>query len=79
VPPSLVGTRAAPEHRIGHNMGDKDRDPKDLESRRKNVEPDPGTGRRSLAHWQNLARVRRSLAADNGAQEQYRLDPVTYM
>lgn len=60
-------------------MSDKDRDPMDLESPRKNVEPDPGKGRRSLAQWQNLARVRQSLAADKGAQEQYRLNPVSYM
>lgn len=51
----------------------------DIDSHRKGVEPEPGKGSRSLAHWQNLARVRQSLAANRDAQDQYRLNPVGYM
>ena len=61
-------------------MGDKEReDDHDLEAPRKRLEPEPGKGSRSLAHWQNLAKVRQSLSANRDAQDQYRLNPVGYM
>jgi len=60
-------------------MSDRpDRKDAGAERARDKVEPEAGRGARSLANWQNLARVRQSLSSKE-AQEQYRLDPAGYM
>ncbi|MCC6994153.1 MAG: hypothetical protein IT370_05945 [Deltaproteobacteria bacterium] len=58
---------------------DKDQTPDHHLDPAKEVEPEAGTGSRSLANWQNLAKVRQSLAADKGNQSEYELDPAGYM
>jgi hypothetical protein len=42
-------------------------------------EPRAAEGPRSLQNWQNLAKVRQSLAGDNKSREAYEKDPVGYM
>jgi len=42
-------------------------------------EPEAGEGARSLTNWQNLARARQSIAANEDSRHEFQADPVAYM
>lgn len=62
-----MSEKESPNHNLEHEKIDR------------SPEPQAGEGDRSLMQWQNMARLRESLAADTASREAYQLDPVGYM